>query len=302
MDPSLLAAARHTLLATRASESEAGEATLGGELRSSLVCWEHTRGAPCECGGRRAHLFGARLFPGEDLSELGLGSCCDGAISRALGGARSCRFPAGRCRFDHPTRERIREDLAAWWSLARGSEPVWATARRGNDAARGGERATESSAPKADGEPCARETLPLEAQRERLFRRLHRHAPSSAYIRRFLQEPFLEATLLAHAPLRKLLAMKPVAKEVSEAYGAAAQARAILGRAGRDVGTEDGSGVTILDVCSGKGLSAVMVALSLPQSRVVMLDANGAMDLAHVPLVPNLSFVHFDLCATAPHT
>ena len=36
-----------------------------------------------------------------------------------------------------------------------------------------------------------------------------------------------------------------------------------------------GEGMVVFDVCSGKGLGAMLLSFLLPQGRVVMLDSNG---------------------------
>ena len=64
----------------------------------------------------------------------------------------------------------------------------------------------------------------------------------------------------------------------------------MLRELGLSTSTTDGVGVTLLDVCSGKGMTALCLALEFPRARVVMLDSNGDMDLAHCRAVPNLRF------------
>ena len=144
--------------------------------------------------------------------------------------------------------------------------------------------------------------------------KLSKHSGASTYVARFLGEPFLPAWA-AHPALRQLLAMRKCAKELSEAYGAARQAVALLGQLrqeqqqqqpqppqqGRGTGgleLEEGQGAVLLDVCSGKGLTATLLSFLLPRARVVMLDSNSAMQLAHVAARPNLAFEEFDLFAT----
>jgi hypothetical protein len=122
--------------------------------------------------------------------------------------------------------------------------------------------------------------------------RLRRHETESSYITRFLREPFLDL-FAAHEGLRSLLSMRKCAKELSEAYGAAKQAEALLVSLG--LSGPIGEGAVLLDVCSGKGLAATLLSFLLPDAAVVMLDANGAMNLSHVRARSNLSFVQFDL-------
>jgi hypothetical protein len=121
---------------------------------------------------------------------------------------------------------------------------------------------------------------------------LRRHEKESSYIKRFLGEPFLEL-FAEHEGLRSLLSMRKCAKELSEAYGAARQAEALLASLGMSEPT--GKGAVLLDVCSGKGLAATLLSFLLPDAAVVMLDSNGAMELTHVTARPNLTFIQFDL-------
>lgn len=60
-----------------------------------------------------------------------------------------------------------------------------------------------------------------------------------------------------------------------------------------------GEGATILDVCCGKGLTSVLLSFLLPASTIILYDSNGAMDLAHIAVRPNLRFVHLDLFAAS---
>ena len=61
---------------------------------------------------------------------------------------------------------------------------------------------------------------------------------------------------------------------------------------------EDGRGVVVVDVCSGKGFAATLLSFLLPRgARVLMADANGDMELSHVAARPNVSFAHVDVFA-----
>ena len=168
--------------------------------------------------------------------------------------------------------------------------------------------ASSSFPPVAEDEPASSESA---AQRCNvpdavLLQRLSKHAAQSAHVSRFLGEPFLR-DVLADERLRPLLAMRHCAKEVSEAYGAAAQVVTVLRALGRPVGggsgsarsgvSADGDGVAILDVCSGKGLTSVVLSYLLPKARITLFDANPDMGLAHVAARPQLRFVECDLFA-----
>jgi hypothetical protein len=132
-----------------------------------------------------------------------------------------------------------------------------------------------------------------------VLERLRRHAHESVYVARFLEEPFL-SELLDDDALRQLLTMKRCAKELTEAYAAAAQVRSLLARrAGDGELLAAGAGATLIDCCSGRGLTAVLLSLLYPRARVVMLDADGGMQLAHVAARPNLTFQQLDIFSPA---
>ena len=298
----LLEKARFTLQATRSQENnglrpiQEPERTLDGERATELVCWHYVRGeGECACGGTRAH-----------ICQL----ACGGAINAALGGKHVCKNK--KCGKWHPEAAQVRAELDSWWRAARGREPTWSFAAieapaGANSACKGGSRSSSSSAAAstaagasgaADGagtaepegaagappRPC---TVPAEVQLERI----RRHATASAHIRTFLSEPFLDAWLADEA-LRPVLSMRKCAKELSEAYGAAGKVIALLRAHGA---AEGGAGVTILDVCCGKGLTALLLSYLLPSATLLLFDANGAMDLAHVAARPQMSFAQLDL-------
>jgi len=56
-----------------------------------------------------------------------------------------------------------------------------------------------------------------------------------------------------------------------------------------------GEGALLVDVCSGRGLGALLLSRLMPGARVVMIDANPDMHLAHVARRPNLEFRQLDL-------
>jgi hypothetical protein len=60
-----------------------------------------------------------------------------------------------------------------------------------------------------------------------------------------------------------------------------------------------GVGCVVVDVCSGKGFGATLLSYLLPSARLIMLDANGDMDLGHVQARSNMSFVHVDVFTSA---
>ena len=286
-DEALIKLAHTTLLQTRSNEGLGlrplvPEATLGGTPATDLFCWNFVLGrGACNCNGTKAHLFE---------------KACGGAINAAMGGLHICRRTPEECLHAHPDPKEVTAALGAWWSARNGGcPPVWSVAAplasKENHALHGGERAVATASGMEEGHGGKPVTVPLALQLERLAK----HEASSAYVHRFLREPFLEEFRCSE-PLRSLLAMRKAAKEVSEAYGAIACARELLvapQAAGR-VGV-DGRGVVFLDVCSGRGLTAVLLSFILPGARVVLFDANGAMDLAHVASRPQLRFCHLDL-------
>jgi hypothetical protein len=138
---------------------------------------------------------------------------------------------------------------------------------------------------------------------------------SSPYLARFLAEHFL-GEMLADDRLRQLLCARKTHKELTEAYSVADKVVAAMAQlkkqdqgvanvaspavapaaaAAAAAGAMTGEGFVILDVCSGRGLQAVLLSFMLPLARVVMLDADGGMDLSHVAARPNLTFVPIDL-------
>eukprot|EP00927_Polykrikos_kofoidii_P032252 TRINITY_DN27536_c0_g1_i1.p1 TRINITY_DN27536_c0_g1~~TRINITY_DN27536_c0_g1_i1.p1 ORF type:complete len:502 (+),score=68.40 TRINITY_DN27536_c0_g1_i1:214-1506(+) len=53
----------------------------------------------------------------------------------------------------------------------------------------------------------------------------------------------------------------------------------------------------VVDLCCGKGFSSLLLALSLPQARILAVDKNRSMDLTHFRLAPNLDFEELDIIA-----
>jgi hypothetical protein len=125
---------------------------------------------------------------------------------------------------------------------------------------------------------------------------------------------------MADERLRRLFIHKKSYKEVSEAYGAMERLRELLPRLRRgrqqtltkvaaagtrtadggvsteaEEGEGAGAGAVIFDVCSGRGIFAVLLSFWFPAAKIVMMDSNGAMDLLHVRARPNLVFHHVDL-------
>lgn len=138
----------------------------------------------------------------------------------------------------------------------------------------------------------------------KLLEILRAHKFDSQYLTRFLAEPFLDSWL-EDDRTRALLAMRSRVKEISEAYAVLERVRSVVAAHAtrlpkeRQASTADGAGLVILDVCSGKGLGATLLSFALPEARIVMVDANGSMELAHVGARPNLFFRHVDIFASS---
>ena len=258
--------------------ADAGESTIKsvgetaeGVLCAELLCWPYMRGEACTCDGKLAHI---------------LKGACGRNINLGFGRhrAKSCGF--ARCNAtSHPSEEECHRAIAAWWRETRGAEPEFGKRpppAPANTAARG-ERST-LSAQEGAGKRC---TLPASKLREHLAR----HEGESKHLHAFLRDPMLEA-MLSDERLRALLAMRSRVKEVTEAWSVCEQVRALLDA---DALAAGGAGVVVLDFCSGKGLGATLLSFALPAARIVMLDANGEMDLAHVCARPNVSFRHADI-------
>ena len=294
----ILEKAKYTLISTRSNElacqkpGQLPEATIGGLKSTTLICWDYVRGKEnCGCAGTKAHICH---------------KACGGAVNAALGGEHRCRRPA-RCNFHHPEAAHVRAALADWWrSTHNGEEPVWSVATvenaepAQNNACKGGKRSLASSAAHHDDDDAAEDsssgfkqcTVPVAIQLERL----RKHEGSSAHVKRFLGERFLDE-LLADEALRPLLSMRKCAKEISEAYGAAAKAIRLLEQQSDGTNAAGGAGCTILDVCCGKGLTGVLLSFLLPQARILLFDSNGAMDLSHLTARANVTFQQLDIFA-----
>lgn len=136
-----------------------------------------------------------------------------------------------------------------------------------------------------------------------IVERVGKKRSESEYVGRLLVEPFFDEIMADHR-LRRLFLHKKSYKEVTEAYGAMHQVRNLLPRlrrseSGADATAEypsdDGAGALIFDVCSGRGITALLLSFWFPGARIVMMDSNGAMDLLHVRARSNLVFRHVDL-------
>ena len=151
-------------------------------------------------------------------------------------------------------------------------------------------------------EPVTEEEEETEEERAflsaRVARRLAERAGDNSYVATLLREPFWASRVLSDPRLRRLFAGKKAHKEVTEAFAAAAKTRALiaaLDATSDDQASVDGAGWTIFDACSGKGVAAILYSFWFPRAKIVMLDADGAMDLTHVRARANVTFRHVDL-------
>ena len=227
-----------------------GQVALDGAPAVDLLCWEHLKRRPCTCDDALAHV----------ADSPARAQLCFGALGTGNG-----RHRGADCPWPHP--ENVLEELACG-----------ARARRtaGGDHAAGANRRLA--------------TEPLCAHRLRLTPAAPVHG---AGVRR---------ARAPHAPRRRRSDDRPpTAGRAVERRGArvrrdAPPAPAARLRQGdlrgvcrrRRCGTlapaaaAGGSGLTILDVCSGSGLGAAVLSRVWPEARVVMLDSNREMDLTHV--------------------
>jgi hypothetical protein len=246
------------------------EIAIDGIQASNLVCWEHIKGKDCvgTCAGR-AHLWAG---------------ACGKAISGALGCCSGCEWPS--CFKPHP--ENVVESLVHWREDFTGLPAVLGTVPLVTSSVEQGRSAVTAIGGAAEPE-C---TVPAHVVRARF----ERHAANGAsHIQMLLTEGFIDA-LLDRPIERRLLSRRGSLKEVSEAYGVLAQIRELARKLDlSDQAVNSGAGLTILDVCSGRGVVSLLLSRLLPEARVVMLDANPSMNLAHVACTPNLHFVPFDL-------
>ena len=319
------------------SRGPRGVLTLGGDVAADLICWEWFFRRPCPHPRADDASADASCALCHDFGHHD--ETCGGRIREALGqlrakgGSKSKRFGCRygeRCSRAHPTDDRVRQTLSAWWRANRGGGEVdarWsilgsgmadfrARNAAGRAAASAGDgegdkdgdgdgdedqtsRASSSAASSSDqtsrASSSAASSSVLAARglsTSRFLSRLRERSRESPYAGAFEAEPFFHR-LMSNERLRRLFADdKRSYKEVTEAYGAARRVSDVLARLGA---SPDGGGAVLFDACSGRGIAAVLYAHWFPRARVVMMDANGEMDLSHVREVPNLRFRHVDL-------
>eukprot|EP00727_Mastigamoeba_balamuthi_P004962 m51a1_g14464 hypothetical protein (308) ;mRNA; r:664299-665549 len=83
-----------------------------------------------------------------------------------------------------------------------------------------------------------------------------------------------------------------IKKEFTESYAIYLRVRDVLRQLGRPAEGEEGEGVDLFDVCSGKGYTAVFLSGAYPRARVHMLDRDKKMNLAHLRAFPRVDMTH----------
>ena len=230
------------------------EVTINGVKAVDLLCWDHVKGRPCNCDGTRAHLFSGT---------------CGTAIAAALGACDQCTR-ADCCK---PHASDVLSELCSWYNEVYGPSLLGVVPVTAPQHSEELSRSMETSMGAAGLPP--RCTVPTHIVRERL----ERHSESTPAVGRLLSEPFFE-DMLGRDAERRLLSQRGCVKEISEAYSTADELRRLTCGLGLEARfTAGGKGLCILDVCSGKGLSAALHSRLLPRARVVMLDANPRLEL-----------------------
>jgi hypothetical protein len=97
-----------------------------------------------------------------------------------------------------------------------------------------------------------------------------------------------------HHHYHALLNMRSLRKEASESWALVASVRSILEELALDP-----SEVVLFDLCSGKALTAVLLALEFPTAKVVALDIISDRHLPHTLDCTNLRYENADLFKSA---
>jgi hypothetical protein len=243
-------------------------------------------------------------------SHFIFGNAIDRTIREALGLLRPniskaaakkgvvCRY-GKRCQCEHPPYDVIKEALEDWFRQAHPSTPVvWGVAPDLKSQHRGmaGSRSAISSGGggAAGGDGAAWKTPHCQFSAAWALERLERHRGDSPYVEQLLSSKWLPE-FLADPALRRMFVGRNAVKEVTEAGSSTHRVQQMLAHFGH---SKDGQNVTIIDACSGKGFGAALMSQWIPKARVVMMDADGNMDLSHVRSLDNVHFVHADLFAS----
>jgi hypothetical protein len=120
------------------------------------------------------------------------------------------------------------------------------------------------------------------------------------YISAFIASPILPIFL--EDPLYRLsfnkIRLNHLQKELSEAWAVTQMVRRVLKKLGTAV--NDGQGLVIIDMCSGKGLGSALLSAVFPKASVHMIDNNHTMN---VPFLQSShsSKIHFHCCDVHEH-
>ncbi len=111
------------------------------------------------------------------------------------------------------------------------------------------------------------------------------------YIIQFIQSAYLPK--LRNLRFHNLMNIRHLKKEIVESLSA-------LQKVGKGLGGRlDDPGVLLIDMCSGKGITAALAGLAFPRATVLMLDRNRKMRLDHLKHLPNVTFHNMDVHSPA---
>jgi len=118
----------------------------------------------------------------------------------------------------------------------------------------------------------------------------------SRYVSSFLRSDGLrQMRSHPHHHYHSLLETRQLRKEVSESWAVLASVHELLSELRLDP-----SEVVLFDLCSGKGLTAVCLALEFPRTNVVAVDIISDKCLPHTVDLTNLRYAEADLFTCAP--
>jgi hypothetical protein len=118
----------------------------------------------------------------------------------------------------------------------------------------------------------------------------------SRYVSNFLQSNGLRRMRShPHHHYHSLLETRQLHKEVSESWGLLAAVHDLI--AELQVDPRD---LVLFDLCSGKGLTAVCMALEFPRTSVIAVDIISRKCLPHTTDLTNLRYIEADLFTCAP--
>lgn len=106
--------------------------------------------------------------------------------------------------------------------------------------------------------------------------------PDNKSLARMVSEPWF-GSMLKTVGTNKIWAgnRRRLLKELSESWSVLLRVRNLLQGAGM-AGDHTGAGITVFDVCCGKGIAAIMLASAYPDAKIVMVDSDDNMKMEHV--------------------